>query len=118
MTEIKIGLFNSAANNSWHLSPYTKCVQAYQLLKLNQTEASNRQMFCDAGLANAVLLIFSLIFTFTAVVILSFILYYATTTTSSTDASWLSNFAKNPRNVVYLKYYLLAVYFFAGNCTF
>ena len=70
MSEIKVGLFNSAVNNSWHLSPYGKCVAAYKAVQLSPVDAANRQMFCDASLANGVLLIISLLLTFGAATLL------------------------------------------------
>jgi hypothetical protein len=73
MTEIKIGLFNSATNNSWYLSPYPKCVEGYKMYNLSAADAANRQMFCDASLASAVLLIISLLLTLCAATLLLFI---------------------------------------------
>ena len=56
-TEIKIGLFNAAANNSWHLAPYSSCVAQIDKSKIKDQLLQDHYMFCNAQLANGVLIL-------------------------------------------------------------
>ena len=72
-TEVKIGLFNAAVNGSWHLAPYSQCIAQ---IDMNQTENAigEHVLFCQAQLANGIMLIISLILTFSAAVVMTFVL--------------------------------------------
>lgn len=72
-TEIKVGLFNNAMNNSWHLAPYSRCVADIKGFNMSLAEASDHQMFCDASLSNGVLLMFSLIMAIVAAFLLTLV---------------------------------------------
>ncbi len=55
-TEVKIGLFNAATNNSWHLAPYSSCIAQIDK-KQSARLLSDHYMFCNAQLANGIMIL-------------------------------------------------------------
>jgi hypothetical protein len=70
---IKLGLFNTAVNNSWYQATYSACIQQ---IRLNQSESAiqERIMFCNGQLTSGIMMLVSVFLTFACAVALTLIL--------------------------------------------
>ncbi len=62
LTEVKLGLFNSALNNTWTTAPYSACVLQTSSYPISQQ--AKHLLFCNAQLSSGVLVLVNVFISF------------------------------------------------------
>ncbi|KAJ3306736.1 hypothetical protein HDV03_004367 [Kappamyces sp. JEL0829] len=87
LTEIKLGLFNGAQNNTWTTHPYSICIEQAYHYPVDQIDDHAR--FCNAQLINGILILLNLFFTFGAACLLALISTESLLDRRVLQAKWL-----------------------------